>query len=37
MLGYLALFVAEDLVMKALILGVALIKTSVLLLIKTAR
>ncbi len=37
MLGYLAFFVAEDLALKILVLVVALIKTSVIVLIKTAR
>ncbi len=37
MLGYLALFVVEDFALKVLILAVALIKTSVLILLKTAR
>lgn len=37
LLGYLAFFVAEDLALKVLVLVVALIKTSVIVLIKTAR
>ncbi|MCS6818294.1 MAG: YbaN family protein [Blastocatellia bacterium] len=37
MLGYLALFVVEDLALKVLILVVALIKTSVIVSLKTVR